>query len=97
MFAPAILSLVAIDLAVRESWWFLAAVPFVWLGSVCAQPNLNLADGCLAYVAMTVGAALTPVSGPLGIAMLTGTFCGLLASAIEKRIRMRPSAPSPGQ
>jgi hypothetical protein len=34
VFAPAILSVVAVVAAVQESWWFLAALPFIWLGSV---------------------------------------------------------------
>jgi hypothetical protein len=91
VFAPAILSGVALVAAVQESRWFLAALPFVWLGSVCAQPNLNLADGCLAYLAMIVGFAVTAIFRPLGIAILAGAISGFYVSAIEKRIRMRPA------
>ena len=45
-------------------------LPFIWLGSVCAQPNLNLANGCLAYLAMLVGVGVTALCRPLGIAIL---------------------------
>ena len=91
VFAPAILSVAALIFSVRESWWFLAALPFIWLGSVCAQPNLNLADGCLAYLTMIVGIAVTALHRPLGIAILAGAISGFYVSAIEKRIRMRPA------
>src|SRR5688572_12370918 len=91
VFAPAVLSVGAVVLSVQDSWWFLAALPFIWLGSVCAQPNLNLANGCLAYLAMLVGVGVTALSRPLGIAILAGAISGFYVSAIEKRIRMRPA------
>src|SRR5260370_39129725 len=91
VFAPAVLSVVAVIFALQDSWWFLAALPFIWLGSVCAQPNLNLADGCLAYLAMIVGVAVAALFRPLGIAILAGAISGYYVSAIEKRIRMRPA------
>jgi hypothetical protein len=91
IFAPAILVVIAIVAAVQESWWFLAAVPFVLLGSVCAQPNLNLANGCFAYLAMIVGFALTAFFRPVGLAILAGAMSGFYASALEKWIRMRPA------
>ena len=89
VFAPAILSVVAIILAVQQSWWFLAGVPFIWLGSVCAQPNLNLANGCLAYAAMIVGFVVTAMFRPLGVAILAGSVSGFYVSAFEKWLRMR--------
>jgi hypothetical protein len=91
VFAPAILSVIALVAAVQESWWFLAALPFVWLGSICAQPNLNLANGCLAYLAMIVGFAVTAFFRPLGLAIVAGAMSGFYVSALEKWIRMRPA------
>ncbi len=91
VFAPVVLSVAAVVLAVQDSWWFLAALPFIWLGSVCAQPNLNTADGCLAYLAMMVGVGVMALHRPLGIAILAGAISGFYFSAIEKRIRMRPA------
>jgi hypothetical protein len=91
VFAPAVLSVVAVVFAIQDSWWFLAALPFIWLGSVCAQPNLNLANGCLAHLAMLVGVGVTALFRPLGIAILAGAISGFYFSAIEKRIRMRPA------
>ena len=91
VFAPATLAVVALAAAVRESWWFLAALPFIWLGSISAQPNLNLANGCLAYVAMLVGFGLLLVYRPLGLAVVAGAMSGFYLSAVEKLIRMRPA------
>ena len=91
VFAPAVLAVIAVVAAVQESWWFLAALPFIWLGSVCAQPNLNLANGCLAYLAMLVGCGLLLVFRPLGLAILAGAVSGFYVSALEKWIRMRPA------
>ena len=91
IFASAILSVVAVVIAVQESWWLLASLPFIWLGAVSAQPNLNLANGCLAYVAMIVGFAVMALFRPLGLAILAGAMFGFYVSAIEKRIRARPA------
>jgi hypothetical protein len=49
IFAPSILSIVAVVAAIKILWWALVSLPFIWIGSICAQPNLNLANGCLAY------------------------------------------------
>jgi hypothetical protein len=91
IFAPAILAVVAIAAAFHDSWWFMAALPFNYLGSVCAQPNLNLANGCLAYLAMLVGLATLAFFRPLGLAILVGAMSGFYVSALEKLIRMRPA------
>ena len=88
--APTILSATAIVAAIVYSWWFLAAIPFVWLGSICSAPNMNLADGCAAYFSMIIGFGLMSVAKPLGLAILIGAASGFFASALEKRIRMRP-------
>jgi len=92
VFAPAILGVIAIALGVLHSPWFFAALPFIWLGSICAQPNLNLANGCLAYLAMLLGVIVLAVFRPLGIAILGGAISGFYVSAIEKGTRMRPAA-----
>jgi len=90
VFAPAILSMIAIVAAFRGSWWFLVSLPFIWLGSVCAQPNLNLANGCLAYLAMIVGFVVAAFFRPVGNAIAAGAMSGFYFSALEKRLRMRP-------
>jgi len=82
--------MVAVILGVRDSRWYFVALPFIWLGSICAQPNMNLVQGCLAYLAMVVGWAILTVFKPLGIAILGGATFGFYLSAIEKRLRARP-------
>lgn len=99
LFAPAALSVVVVTLGVRDSRWYLVSLPFIWLGSICAQPNMNLVQGCLAYLAMICGFILLAVFKPLGIAILGGATLGFYLSAIEKRLRARlvqedePSGP----
>ena len=94
IIAPTVLSAIAVIAAIRGSWWYLVALPFIWLGSVCGQPNLNLANGCLAYLSIFIGLAVTAFFRPLGIAITIGAISGLYISALEKWIRMRP-APDP--
>ena len=77
IFAPSLLSLTAIAMCFRESLWCLASLPFIWLSSVCAQPNLNLVNGCLAYVSIIVGYGLMLVYTPLGYPILAGAILGL--------------------
>lgn len=89
VFAPVFLSLAAIGAAAWQSWWLLAALPFIWLGSVCAQPNLNLADGCQAYLAVIAGVLICVWFKWPGMAVWVGTMSGYLLSAVEKRLRMR--------
>lgn len=91
VFEPVVLSVAAVFLAVQDSSWFLAAPPFIWLGSGCAQPKLNLANGCLAYLAMMVGFGVMALHRSFGIAILAGAISGFYVSALEKRIRMRPA------
>ena len=90
IMAPALLTLAALVAAITVSWWWLAAIPFIWLGSICAQPNLNLAAGCLTY--LSVGAALVVLRfhASLGHAIWVGAVTGYVFAFAEKMIRMRP-------
>ncbi|WP_169980787.1 hypothetical protein [Tautonia rosea] len=88
--APVVLSGVAIVATFVVSIWSLVALPFVWLGARCAAPNLNLANGCLAYVAIFVGFLLSSWHEPRGLAITFGAIAGYSGGVIEKRLRMRP-------
>jgi len=90
-FAPIGLSLVAIVAGVIWSWWWLVAIPFVWLGSICAAPNLNLADGCLSYLAAGAAFIILRYHPPLGQAILTGVIAGYAAGFAEKMITKKPA------
>jgi hypothetical protein len=91
VFAPVALTVAAIVASSIESWWILFALPFIWLGSICAAPNLNLADGCLTYIALILGFVVAEFFHPLGFAMVAGSILGYCGSAAEKWIRMRPA------
>lgn len=91
IYSPVALSGIVVLLSFTESWWCIAAIPFIWLGSICAQPNMNLANGCLAYLAMLIGVGICAWFRPLGLPILFGAITGFYSSAIEKRIRMRPA------
>lgn len=82
--------MLAIVAAALSSLWWMASIPFIWLGSVCAQPNLNLADGCLSYVAAGIGLIVLLFHPALGQAIFTGVICGYIAGFIEKLITMKP-------
>ncbi len=88
--APSILSVVALVSGLAVTWWALAALPFIWLGSLCAAPNMNLADGCLVYLSFIAGAVIWAFFKPLGMAILFGAVTGYFASAVEKCVRMKP-------
>ena len=91
VFAPVTLTVAAIATSAIESWWFLVAIPFIWLGSVCAAPNLNLVNGCFSYLSIILGFVVTMFFRPLGFAILAGSALGFYFSAAEKWIRMRPA------
>lgn len=89
--APIVLSGFAAYFGFTRDYWILCSIPFIVLGSICAAPNLNLADGCLVLVASLVGVAVAALwFRPLGQAIVAGSFAGWIGGAVEKRIRMRP-------
>src|SRR5262249_13180695 len=89
VYAPTALTLLAIGTGFFQTWWALAAVPFIWLGGLCAAPNCNLADGCLAYLSVVVGLALVVFIKPLGLAIIAGAISGYCLSVLENRAGMR--------
>jgi len=92
IFVPVILFCLSIWVSAKISWWFFISVPFIYLGSICAQPNLNLANGCLAYVSMIIGTVISPFHLFSGAAIGLGAGISFYGSAIEKRLRMKPIA-----
>ena len=88
--SPIILTIGFAYLGVSNDSWFFASIPFSILGTVCAAPNLNLANGCLVVVSCLVGFILSIWFNMLGMAILIGSVAGWIIGAIEKRIRMKP-------
>ena len=88
--APIVVCGVVIALAFVDSpWWFLS-IPFAVYASLCAQPNLNLADGCLAYIAIMIGFGIMHFHRPSGSAICFGTLASFYLSAFEKRLTAKP-------
>lgn len=88
--APIIAITVIVGLAFTWSLWALIGIPFAILGTICGQPNLNLADGCLALIAVGVGLMTAIFHREIGFAIAGSSFGGMLAAAAEKTIRMVP-------
>jgi hypothetical protein len=88
VWVPGVLSLLALGGA-YFSLWFLLALPFVWLGAICSAPNFNLADGCLAVVAMAVGFVVA-FFWPPGFIISVSTFVSWFLCAFERGVRARP-------
>src|SRR5579871_6418161 len=89
IFVPALLCIGA-GLISIASGWALLAIPFILLGSFCAAPNFNLADGLLAIVAVAVGMIVVHFQSDAGTAIVVGTASSWFLSGIEKQYRARP-------
>ena len=90
LVAPIVACGVVIALALVDSPWWLLSIPFAVYASLSAQPNLNLADGCLAYLAIIIGFGIIYFHRPSGIAICFGTLEGFYLSAFEKRLTAKP-------
>jgi hypothetical protein len=55
IFVPILLSFATAWLSATSTAWALIAIPFIVLGSLCAAPNLNLADVFLVLVSAALG------------------------------------------
>lgn len=90
LVAPIVVCGVVIALAFVDSPWWLLSIPFAVYASLCAQPNLNLADGCLAYIAIMIGFGIMYFHRPSGSAICFGTLASFYLSAFEKRLTAKP-------
>lgn len=88
--APIIAFAVIIGFAFTWSPWALIGIPFAILGTICGQPNLNLADGCLPLIVIGIGLLTATLHREIGLAIAASSFGGMLAGAAEKTIRMVP-------
>ena len=91
VLTPVILTILAVGFGFFLSWWFLVAIPFIWLGAFCSAPNMNLADGCLAQIAIVGGFVLWLFFKPLGLAIFAGAASSYYISSFEKLFRVRPA------
>ena len=88
--APILVCGSVIGLAFVNSPWWLLSIPFAIFASMCAQPNLNLADGCLAYLTIMIGFGITFFHHPSGVAICIGTLASFCLSAFEKQLTAKP-------
>lgn len=90
---PVLLAVAAVAMGVTQSaWWFLS-LPFIAVGWICAAPNLNLANGMLAYLAMVAGFVLLHFHKESGLAVVAGAMAGFYLCAIEMRLTAKPYNP----
>jgi len=90
VITPVVLSLVAIFLAYNENVWVALSIPFIVLGSLCSAPNLNLADGFFAWVAIILGWVLSHYYPEPALPIIIGTFLGWCISSFEMKLRAVP-------
>ena len=84
--APLLCGAAAIFVAVAWTPWALCALPFIYVGSICAAPNLNLADGFLVIVSVFIGIGVAFLKREIGVAILLGAAISWMLSCIEKVI-----------
>ena len=102
VLAPLLVCGAAVVFAFLYSMWWLLAIPFAVLASFCGQPNLNLANGCLAYLSIVVGCGIAFFHRESGLAVCLGAPSSLFLSALEKGVTAKPIHPEtdgnrPGQ
>ena len=88
--APVIVAVVATCLGFSVTPWAFIALPFIYLGSICAAPNLNLADGFLVLISMILGLVVAFFKKEIGVIIIVGVASSWLLSAIEKTITAKP-------
>ena len=93
-FAPVVLCVAAVALAIVLSPWWLLSVPCVLLGNIFTAPNLNLIDGMPSYLVMVGGFILMKHHEASGVAVVVGTATGFFLSALEMRVFAKPFLPT---
>ena len=88
--APIVATATLTTLSFIWTLWWLIGIPFAIVGTACGQPNLNLADGCLAWSAVGIGLLLALFHRDIGFTIAASSFCGLLLGALEKTLRAVP-------
>ena len=94
-FIPIALLAGAIWMGVSETPWWYLSIPLIVVGWFCATPNLNMADGCLAYLCIVGGFVLLGFHRPSGFAIVAGVMAGFYLSAVEMRVTAKPYIPEP--
>jgi hypothetical protein len=88
--APLLLAITSLFLGFTRTGWAFLSLPFIYLGSICAAPNMNLANGFLAMLAMLLGLAVCLFNPAIGLPIFLGTSASWLLSSLEMCIRAQP-------
>src|SRR5262249_18105519 len=88
--APLLLAITSLFLGFTRTGWAFLGLPFIYLGSMCAAPNMNLANGFLAILAILLGFAVCLFNQAIGLPIGLGTSASWLLSSLEMRIRAQP-------
>ena len=88
--APITLAAFAICLGIVFTPWMFAALPFIYLGSICASPNFNLADGFLVLISIIFGVGVLLLKKDIGLIIIISVSSSWILSAIEKAITAKP-------
>jgi hypothetical protein len=84
--APISLALLATYLGFALSPWTFIAIPFIYIGSICATPSLNLVNGFFVLVSVALGFGVALIKKEIGIIIILGATSSWILSAIEKAI-----------
>ena len=91
---PVLLAVGAVAIGITQSTWWFLSIPFIVVGWISAAPNLNLANGMLAYLSMVVGFVLFHFHKQSGLAVVAGAMGGFYLCAIEMRLTAKPYDPT---
>lgn len=90
---PVALLVGATSIAISHLAWWLLSIPFIWIGWICAAPNLDLANGMLAYLSMIFGFVLMQIHAPSSAAIAAGAATSFYLCSFEMRITAKPYDP----
>lgn len=88
---PIVLTIIALAIGFDISRWYLAAIPFIWLGAFFS--TTGKLTGCVLFfpfLSIFSGFILSFFNEPLGIAIATGTCLGFILATLEKINYLRP-------
>ena len=95
-FVPVILLACGIWMGCTDSLWWFLSIFFIVIGWFSAAPNLNLANGMLAYLSMIGGYILMNYHRPSGTVIVVSTAAAYFLSALEMRVFSKPWNPGDG-
>jgi len=90
VFVPCLLALGTLAIAFTLAPLAFIALPFIYLGSSSAAPNLSLSSGFLALIAVGAGLLVSFYQLEIGAAIFLGSGVSWVLSSFEQRLRAKP-------